>query len=478
MTTKLRPTILLIENDTAITQWHQRILKNEPIKLEHIDTGAAALQYLQQQTTPVLILLRLNLPDVDGTKIIKHVKQHRLNCAIIAFTTKPSAETILKAARYGAIDYLENPLDANQLLDTLNKALHWEIQPERIIPNKTIKKYHQFIGNSTPMHTIYQIIDNVATSKASILITGENGTGKELCADALHKESKRADQPFITLDCAAIPKELMESQLFGHVKGAFTGAITDRQGAASQADGGTLFLDEIGEMPLDLQSTLLRFIQTKTFRKVGSDKLERVDIRFISATNRDLEAEIEAKRFREDLFHRLNVIHIQLPALRIRGNDILLLAQNFLDRLAKLEEKTCKGFSADAQQVLLDYHWPGNVRQLENAIYRALLTVGENEAITGERLRALIGEKNLNKQPANSAPPAAAVPVQDISVAITADNSLRSFEEIRAEVLSKALGFCHGNVKRTAKLLKIGPATIYRYQKKCNSPKPEEKLSF
>jgi len=205
------------------------------------------------------------------------------------------------------------------------------------------------------MQMVYQIIDNVATSKASILITGESGTGKELCAKAIHQESQRQDKPFIALNCAAIPKDLIESQIFGHLKGAFTGAVNNQLGAVHQAAGGTLFLDEIGEMDISLQSKLLRFLQSKTFYQVGGQKEEQVDVRVLSATNRDLFAEVKAKRFREDLYYRLNVIHIQLPALRQRGQDILLLAKIFLKKYVQEEKKSFHGFTQEVEEIFLSY---------------------------------------------------------------------------------------------------------------------------
>jgi len=258
--------------------------------------------------------------------------------------------------------------------------------------------YHDFIGTSMPMQTVYQMIDKVAASKAPILITGETGTGKELCAEAIHKESKRADKPFVVCNCAAIPENLQESHLFGHIKGAFSGAMKDQKGLVSQADGGTLFLDEIGELPLLMQSTLLRFMQTKTFSKVGNHQLEKVDVRFICATNRNLLAEIEAGRFREDLYHRLNVIEIELPALRERGQDILRLAKFFLHKFAKEEQTDIQGFNAEAEKKLLSYEWSGNVRQLQNTIQNVVLLNG-GKVITAEMLAAKNGNKVDNNPP-------------------------------------------------------------------------------
>ena len=326
------------------------------------------------------------------------------------------------------------------------------------------ERYHDLIGASMPMQTVYQMIDKVAASKASILITGETGTGKELCAKAIHKESKRADKPFAVCNCADIPENLQESHLFGHLKGAFTGAINAQKGLVYQADGGTLFLDEIGELPLLMQSTLLRFMQTKTFSKVGNHQLEKVDVRFICATNRNLLAEIKAGRFREDLYHRINVIEIELPALRERGQDILRLAKFFLHKFAKEEQKDIQGFSAEAEKQLLSYEWSGNVRQLQNTIQNVVLLNG-GKVITAEMLAAKLGKKVDNDVPKNC---------NSLNcnenllprIALTSDNIIRPFEEIEKEAILKTIEYCDGNVVKAAKLLKISHGTLYNKLKR------------
>lgn len=331
------------------------------------------------------------------------------------------------------------------------------------------ERYHDFIGASMPMQAIYQMIDSVAASKAAILITGETGTGKELCAEAIHKESQRADKPFVVCNCAAIPENLQESHLFGHLKGAFTGAINDQKGLVSQADGGTLFLDEIGELPLLMQSTLLRFMQTKTFSKVGNHQLEKVDVRFICATNRNLLAEIKAGQFREDLYHRINVIEIELPALRQRGQDILLLAKIFLHQFAKEEQKDIQSCSAEAEKKLLSYEWFGNVRELQNTIHHVVLLNG-GKVITAEMLAAKLGKKVDNDVPKycnslncneNLLP----------RLALTSDNIIRPFEEIEKEAILKTIEYCDGNVVKAAKLLKISKSYIYKQKKQWQSGK-------
>jgi two-component system repressor protein LuxO len=323
------------------------------------------------------------------------------------------------------------------------------------------KRYHNLIGASKPMRTLYQIIDNVASSKASILITGESGTGKELCAEAIYKESQRANKPFVVGNCAAIPENLVESHLFGHVKGAFTGAISEQKGLVSQADGGTLVLDEIGELPLSAQSSLLRFVQTKTFSKVGSHKLEKVDIRLICVTNRNLPAEVKAGKFREDLYYRINTIEIKLPALRQRGQDILLLAQFFLLKFVKEEQKDFQGFSAEAENKLLNYEWPGNVRQLQNTIHNAVL-LNRGKVVTVEMLSTKINENLSDK---NTPLPTKSIQqiesVESHCVAITEGDTFRSFKEIEKEVILAAIKFCGGNVVKAANILKMSQGTLY-----------------
>ncbi len=327
------------------------------------------------------------------------------------------------------------------------------------------KSYHNFVGASIPMQVIYQTIDNVATSEASILISGETGTGKELCAEAVHKESNRATQPFIIFDCAAVPKELLESQLFGHVEGAFTNAIKDRQGAALRADGGTLFLDEIGEIPLNLQSTLLRFIQMQTFHKVGSDKLEQVNIRFICASNRNLLAEVKAGRFRKDLYFRINSIEIKLPALCERGPDILLLAKFFLFKFAKQERKSFQEFSPEAEQMLLDYEWPGNVRELRSIVH-SLVILNKGEVITAKMLETKIAvnvdDKKIPVSTESTQPPESL----ENHVAVTVDDNFRSFKEIEKEVILAAIEFCGDNMVKAAKVLDISHGTLYNKVKR------------
>ncbi|MDM8565456.1 sigma 54-interacting transcriptional regulator [Candidatus Halobeggiatoa sp. HSG11] len=329
------------------------------------------------------------------------------------------------------------------------------------------ERYHDFIGASLPMQVIYQTIDNVADSQASILITGESGTGKELCAEAIYKASKY--NSFVLCNCAVIPRNLLESHLFGHVKGAFTGATCGQRGLVSQIDGGILFLDEISELSLSMQSSLLRFVQTNTFSKVGSLKIEQANVRLICATNKDLQAEIKAGRFRDDLYFRIDTVEIKLPTLQEREQDILLLAKFFLHKFAEQEQKDFQSFNAEAEEKLLSYEWPGNVRQLQHTIHNAVL-LNQGKIITVEMLAVKIDE--IDKETSN----------QDNSLRYRkkllsshierfSNDNIRPFADIEKEVILKTIEYCDGNVVKAAKLLKIGQTTVYRKQQKWKTSK-------
>ncbi|KZZ75427.1 hypothetical protein A3767_21750 [Oleiphilus sp. HI0133] len=306
------------------------------------------------------------------------------------------------------------------------------------------------------------------------MITGESGTGKEVTARALHDLSKRKDKPFIALNCAAIPSELMESEIFGHVKGAFSGAISNRDGAATQANGGTLFLDELAEMDINLQSKLLRFIQTGTFQRVGGNQLEEVDIRFICATNRDPITAIQDKKLREDLYYRLNVIPLNLPPLRERDNDACVLASAFLSKFAEKEDKVVIGFSSDAEKLLRGYHWPGNVRQLENAVHNAVV-MSDGPLITDKCLSNALGIQPGSASIENTAQPPLAIETQEIAIDTDfgTPTNIHAMEDtprgeviplamIEEQAIKHAIDKCDGNVVRAAGLLQVSPSTLYR----------------
>ena len=306
----------------------------------------------------------------------------------------------------------------------------------------SLTSFGGFIGTSRAMQSVYDIIENAAPSMASVFITGASGTGKDIAAQALHKCSPRADKPFIALNCAAIPRDLMESELFGHVKGAFTGAIETREGAAARADGGTLFLDEICDMPMEMQGKLLRFLQDGRFTKVGGNKAERSNVRIVCATNKDPAAAIETGTFREDLYYRLHVVPLSMPPLKDRDGDLIELAEVFLQRAGAHEGKIFSGFDAAAMLVLQTHHWPGNVRELENLI-RQIFVLHGGPVVT----QAILPSYLMHNRPA------AAEPKQ---------MTIRPLWEIEKQVIEHAISCCNGNIVRAAALLEISPSTIYR----------------
>ncbi len=364
-----KPKVLLVEDERSLADLYAHYLHDEGVEVDHVSTGREALEYLDSDV-PDAVLLDIRLPDMLGTEVLRAVNDRKLPTAAIMITAHASINTAVETMRGGAYDFLVKPFNRDRLVQTLRSALTKREVKRQVAQNKV--NYHDsfqgFVGGSKPMQMVYRMIERAAPSNASIFILGESGTGKEVAARALHDLSDRKDKEMVAINCAAIPKTLLESEIFGHVKGAFTGAVTNHDGAATRAHGSTLFLDEICELDLHLQSKLLRFVQTGTFAKVGSSKQEKVDIRFICATNRDPLEEIGAGRFREDLYYRLHVLPISMPPLRERGDDILALANTFLKSYAAQEKKSFSGFDADAAERLLKFSWPGNVRQLQNII--------------------------------------------------------------------------------------------------------------
>ncbi|MDM8557406.1 sigma-54 dependent transcriptional regulator [Candidatus Parabeggiatoa sp. HSG14] len=456
-----KATVLLIEDDLVVSETYKAYLSNEPINLVHVTNGTDVLEYCKH-TIPEVLILDLMLPDMNGMDILKRIKQRQLNCAVIIITGQKSANITDEAMRYGAFNLLEKPFEASQLLFILRNAIRQHDLYDKLNSYQKTQRntYHDFIGASNEIRTIYQIIDTIATAKASIFIEGESGTGKELCAVAIHKESLRKDKPFIALNCGAFPKDLIESELFGHVKGAFTGAINNRDGAATSADGGTLFLDEIGEMDITLQTILLRFVQTSKFRRLGSDKEEKVDIRFICATNRDIKAEIKAGRFRKDLYYRLNIINLKMPTLRQRGDDILLIAKHFLSYYAKDENKSFQGLTPEVEQQLLDYHWPGNVRELQNLIHR-IVVMNNGKTVTVKMLSTLINKSETQFEEERVTDNNFPTSNSALNIPLSLD-AIRPLKVVEKEAIIQAMKLTKGNVTEAAKRLGVAPLTIYR----------------
>lgn len=466
------PRVLMVEDSQSLRAIYKAFLKNEMISLKMADDGESALDLLTS-FKPNVILLDLYLPDMSGLEILKLVQKNNLDIKVVVITGSDSVEDAVDAMRFGAYDFLSKPITAARLKVTLNNTIK-HLQLDNLLTQYQQQKSEQFfgfIGTSKAMKSVYQTIERVAPSKASVFITGESGTGKEICAEAIHKLSGHKNGKFVPLNCAAIPKDLIESEIFGHVKGAFTGAVTTRIGAVGIADGGTIFLDEICEMDLSLQNKLLRFLQTGKFYKVGSNQLETVDVRIVCATNRNPLLEVKAGRFREDLFYRLHVIPIHLPPLRERGDDIEKIATKFLMEFSKEENKGFRRFTIRASQLLISYDWPGNVRQLQNVV-RQIVVMNDGEEVTEEMLPPQILSAS------SSAPYqggfAGAVngtairsmeqPEQQVRGGLmpTSVAMVKPLSELEHEYIENTIKLCDGSVERAASLLKINPSTIYR----------------
>ncbi len=373
--------ILVVDDETNARTALAELLRDEGYEVEMAADGFKALGKAEA-FDPHLVVTDLKMPGMDGIELMKKLRAKESGCAVIVMTAFGAVESAVEAMRAGAIDYLTKPLNFDELLIVTERALEQlrlraEVRTMRARLADRVRQGN-IIGSSQPMQRVFDVIQQVAPARASILITGESGTGKELVAEAIHERSPREGGPFIKLHCAALAESLLESELFGHERGAFTGAVARRDGRFQMADGGTLFLDEIGEISPALQVKLLRFLQEHEFERVGGGQTIRVDVRIIAATNRDLAAEVKAGRFREDLFYRLNVVNIEMPPLRARRSDIPLLAEHFLERFARENAKPLRGFTAEALDRIVGYDWPGNVRELENAIERAVvLATGE-----------------------------------------------------------------------------------------------------
>jgi DNA-binding NtrC family response regulator len=392
---------------------------------------------------------------------------------VVVVTSSGSIKTAVEAMQAGAYDFIVKPVAEERLVTTTRNALERETLTEVVEevrkPTNT-KAHHGFIGSSLPMTAVYKMIESVARSNAAVFVTGESGTGKEVCAEAIHKLSPRAKRPFVPLNCAAIPKDLIESEIFGHIKGAFTGATSDRDGAAARADGGTLFLDEICELELNLQAKLLRFLQSGTVQKVGSDSLKKVDVRIVCATNRDPLEEVEAGRFREDLYYRLHVLPIGLPPLRARGADVLELAKHFLSQFAREENKVFDGFSVEAEEALLAHSWPGNVREMQNTI-RNLVVLNEGPIVELGMLSTL---QTRAPQPVRtaSAIPMISPELQSRPAAVTGGAAGswpavtvalgQSYDALERQLIEATIDACGGSLPKTARVLQVSPSTLYR----------------
>lgn len=372
--------ILIIEDEAAIRRVLTKILseESETYSVDEAEDGKLGFEKIKNEDYD-LVLCDIKMPKMSGEELLEAVKKIKPEIPIVMISGHGDLETAVNTMRLGAFDYISKPPDLNRLLNTVRNALD---KKQLVVENKILKKKasknHEIVGFSEPINQIKQMIEKVAQTDARVLITGANGTGKELVAHQLHEKSERAFAPMIEVNCAAIPSELIESELFGHVKGAFTSAVRDRAGKFEAADGGTIFLDEIGDMSLSAQAKVLRALQENLIQRVGAEKDIKINVRVIAATNKDLKKEISEGRFREDLYHRLAVILIKVPALNERREDIPLLISHFTAKIAEEQGSLPKSFSKQAINLLQDYDWTGNIRELRNVVER-LIILGSDE---------------------------------------------------------------------------------------------------
>jgi two-component system repressor protein LuxO len=466
MPAKSKHKILLVEDVVALAMTFGTHLENDGAEVHICHTAADALGNLARNVYS-LILLDLQLPDSDGLDFLREIRQKGIETNVIVVTSNASTDLAVEAMQMGARDYLVKPLTPDRLLVTVRNTLELVSLEELVRSESRQERFEGFIGSSNVMQAIYRTIENISHSKAAVFISGESGTGKELCAEAIHSQGPRRDRPFVAVNCGAIPKDLIETELFGHVKGAFTGAISDRLGAASLADSGTLFLDEICEMDIALQSKLLRFLQTSALQRIGSQKLERVDVRVICATNRDPYVETVEGRFREDLYYRLNVIPVFLPPLREREDDALLIANELLNVYALEEGKQFNRISSAASASILGYPWPGNVRELANVLRRVVVLhdgpVVETDMLP-EQVRLGQSAVEVPSGPTESLP-ASARQTSDSETLITENSWVpkgKTLADLEREIIEATIARCDGNISQAAVSLGVSPSTLYR----------------
>ena len=448
--------VLLVEDTPTQAEIAKAMLREFGHEMRHAETAGAALK-IAEEWRPDAILVDLVLPDFSGMELMRRLKAQGVNAACIVLTAHGSVNTAVEAMREGATDFLLKPYAAARLRVTLENALEKRALRQALDTAQTVlgrDHFHGFIGASPAMQAVYRTIESVAGSKATVFISGESGTGKEVAAEALHQASPRRAKAFIALNCGAIPRDLLESEIFGHVKGAFTGATENRIGAARAADGGTLFLDEIGEMPAEMQVKLLRFVQTGQVTPVGGTRAEKVDVRLVCATNRDILAEVQAGRFREDLYYRLYVVPVVLPPLRARGEDVPLIARHLLAAYSREEGKGFTGFDDEAEAAITTYPWPGNVRQLQNVLRNAVV-LHAGGTVTRAMLPGLLLHGLLLQGAPSSAPAAVAskpVGPSPIEPLVVSERRL----------ILAALEHTGQDVLRAAALLDVNPSTLYR----------------
>ncbi|MBX7231403.1 MAG: sigma-54 dependent transcriptional regulator [Bdellovibrionales bacterium] len=454
----MKPRILVVDDEESIREFLEIMLRKEGYEVTCADDGEMALDFLKKRSFD-MIISDMQMPKVSGIELLKEAKTQYPDIVFLLITAFGTTETAVEAMKMGAYDYILKPFKIDEVRLNIANALH---SKNLEFENRTLKKelnlensFQNLVGNSDTMHRIFELVKRVSQTPTNVLITGESGTGKEVVAKAIHFNGPLKDKPFVTVNCGAIPESLMESEMFGHKKGSFTGAIVDKIGLFEYADSGTLFLDEVGELPLSIQVKLLRAIQERVVRKVGGTEDTKVEVRIIAATNRNLESMVKEGSFRQDLYYRLNVINIQTPALRERENDIPLLANFFLKKYNSKLFKNIQGISDQAMEMLKKYTYPGNVRELENIIERTVALEG-GSTILPESLPPFVNTPSGRKMASS----------HEIEVTEEGLDLDKVIGQIEKELLIKAIHTSGGVKKRAARLLNITFRSMrYRVEK-------------
>lgn len=447
--------IFIVDDEQAISKLLSFWVKDKwEYEVEVFSNSEAMLKRMSSK--PDLILLDIMLPGLDGLETLKRIKQIDENLPVIMLSAQGSIEVAVESLRYGAYDYFPKPIDQQRLELAIKNAIkNYDLTREIQSLKETVQREYSFdniITADGKMQDVFKFVTKVLDNTITVLIYGESGTGKELIARAIHYNGDRKDKPFVVVNCASIPRELLESELFGHEKGSFTGAHQRKLGKFEMAHDGTIFLDEVGELEMLLQAKLLRVIQQKEFERVGGNELIKTNVRIISATNRDLKLAVETKEFREDLYYRLNSFPIHIPPLRQRKGDILVLAEHFINEINEKLGRHVKGFSKKALKLVYEYDWPGNVREMENTIERCLI-IAENEVIDVDDLPPHLRT-------------AERMATIDYAGPLFSNETIVPFEKLKEEAIRHALKVTKGNIVEAAKRLQLGRATIYRLMEK------------
>jgi len=454
----LEKLIFIVDDEPSIRKLLTHWVRNQwGYEVVVFDKGLEMIKELEQN--PSLILLDIMLPDSNGVELISRIKKYNPNIPIIMLSAQGSIEVALESIRKGAFDYFPKPIDSNRLEPAIKNAIsNYELHKRIEELEDNIQGQYSFdniISRDPRMQVVFKLVTKILDNDITVLINGESGTGKELVARAIHYNGKRKDKPFVVVNCASIPRELLESELFGHEKGSFTGAYQKKLGKFETANEGTLFLDEIGEMEMSLQAKILRVIQQKEFERVGGNETIKVDVRILSATNKDLKEMVDKNEFREDLYYRLSSFPILVPSLRSRRGDIIILVNHFIEKFNEKNCKKVKGVSKSALKLIYDYDWPGNIRELENTIERCIILT-ETDLIDEDVLPESIVQPSVNME------------IDKNGAMFSETSPIIPFEKLKEEAIRHALDRTNSNVVEAAKKLNIGRATMYRLMEKYN----------